>query len=210
MQSLLASPQTIADACLHLTTHDAVMAELIRTYDPCSIRPHDHYYQELVESIIGQQLSVKAAATIRTRFVAIFQDSFPDATTIATADPMVLRKAGLSGAKVRYVQDLARRVANHEIDFDSFDQLSNDEITAILTTVHGIGEWTAHMFLLFCMGRLTVLAHGDLGVRTAIKNCYGLPTLPSSHEVQLIAMEHGWSPYQSVACWYLWRSLDNN
>lgn len=209
MTHLTATKQTLSEAMLHLSNHDPSIAELIRLHKPCDITPHRNYYQELVESIVGQQLSVKAAAAIRARFVALFDGSFPDAQTIASAEPDLLRSAGLSGAKVRYVQDLAVRVARNEINFAAFDQLSNQDITAILTQVHGIGEWTAHMFLLFCMGRLNVLAYGDLGVRTAIMRQYNLKSLPSTSAVQQIATDHHWSPYESVACWYLWRSLDN-
>lgn len=209
MTHLTASTQTISDALLHLSAHDPTMARLIQVHEPFAITPHQNYYQELVESIIGQQLSVKAAATIRARFRAMYGGRFPDAATIRNTDPNQLRSVGLSGAKVRYVQDLATRVDRNEIDFTAFDELSNDDIIAILTEVHGIGEWTAHMFLIFCMGRLNVLAHGDLGVRAAIMRLYNFSAMPRISEVTRIAAEHGWSPYESIACWYLWRSLDN-
>jgi DNA-3-methyladenine glycosylase II len=162
-----------------------------------------------VNSIIGQQLCVKAAATIRQRFVDLFGGAFPAPEQILGRDIEELRSVGLSRPKARYVQDLAQHIVDGTVRFDTIDQLSNDEIIAELTAVKGVGEWTVHMFLLFCMGRLDVLPTGDLGIRSGIKKLYGMDELPSPDEVRLVAKENDWHPYESVASWYVWHSLDN-
>ena len=193
----------------YLAENDAVLAPIIARFGPPTIAAHGNYYQELVESIISQQLSVKAAATITKRFVALFGESFPTPEQILAKDTETLRSAGLSGAKANYVRDLAQHVVDGTVQFDTLDTMSNAEIIAELTAVKGIGEWTVHMFLIFCMGRTDVLAYGDLGVRNGIMKLYGLKTLPDKATVQSIAEEHHWHPYESYACWYIWKSLDN-
>ncbi len=188
---------------------DPVLAPLLVAYPQCNIRPHQNYYRELVESIIGQQLSVKAAASINLRFVGLFGDDFPTPKKILERSVEELRSAGLSGAKAKYVQDLARHVLDNKLEFEEFDIMSNDDIIHELVAVKGIGEWTAHMFLMFCMARPNVLPVGDLGIRNGIKKLYALDHLPSSEEIREISVKGGWHPYESIACWYVWQSLDN-
>lgn len=171
--------------------------------------PHKNYYQELVESVIGQQLSVKAAASINRRFVDLFDDEFPSAKKILNHSVKYLREAGLSEAKARYVQDIARHVVDGQLNFDEFDDMSNDQIISTLVTVKGVGEWTAHMFLIFCMGRLNVLPTGDLGIKKGVQRLYELDQLPSPDQIRQIASKNSWQPYESVASWYVWKSLDN-
>jgi DNA-3-methyladenine glycosylase II len=198
----------ISTSIAHLADNDPLLANCIDVYLAPTFSPHHNYYQELVESIIGQQLSVKAAATITKRFVESF-GHFPLPEELVSQDPELLRAVGLSYQKASYVQDLARRVLDGSVRFEHLDGLSNQEIIDELTAVKGIGEWTVHMFLIFCMGRLDVLATGDLGVKTAVKNLYGLSQLPTPSEMQEIAIKNNWQPYASLACWYLWKSLDN-
>ncbi len=192
----------------HLADNDPVLARCIELSPKATFSPHRNYYQELVESIIGQQLSVKAAATITKRFVDSF-GHFPLPEELVAREVEELRAVGLSYQKANYVQDLARRVLDGSVRFEHLDGLTNQEIIDELTAVKGIGEWTVHMFLIFCMGRLDVLATGDLGVKTAVRNLYSLTTLPTPAEIQAIATENNWQPYASLACWYLWKSLDN-
>lgn len=192
----------------HLRTNDPVLAAVIAQHPAPTFRPHTDYYRELVESIISQQLSVKAAATITKRFVDLF-DHFPEPQEILDRDFDELRSVGLSGQKTKYVRDLAQKVLDGDIRFDHLDQLTNSEIIAELTTVKGIGEWTVHMFLIFCMGRLDVLATGDLGVRTGIRKLYDLGELLSTADIIAISEKNSWHPYESIACWYVWKSLDN-
>lgn len=184
------------------------MAGLIDEFGPPSLSPHTNYYQELVGSIISQQLSVKAAATIEGRFVALF-NHFPTPEEILDRDIDELRSVGLSGQKTIYIRDLAARVLDGSVRFDHLASCTNDEIIAELTAVKGIGIWTVHMFLLFCMGRLDVLAVGDLGIKNAVTKLYGFDTTCTSADIQAIADANNWTPYESIACWYAWRSLDN-
>jgi DNA-3-methyladenine glycosylase II len=196
-------------AARHLSETDPVLAGVIKNAPVPTLTPHTDYYKALVSSIIGQQLSVKAAATIRQRFIDLFGGTFPSPEQILTHDIEELRSVGLSRPKANYVQDLARHIVDGSVQFDTLDQLSNDEIITKLTAVKGIGEWTVHMFLLFCMGRLDVLPTGDLGIRSGIKKLYSLHDLPSPDEVRTVAAENKWRPYESVASWYIWHSLDN-
>lgn len=115
----------------------------------------------------------------------------------------------MSRAKATYIRDLAQHVVDGKIKFDHLDALSNEEVIRELLPVKGIGEWTVHMFLMFCMGRLDVLATGDLGIKNGMKKLYGLDHLPSPQEITAIATQNHWHPYESIACWYIWQSLDN-
>jgi DNA-3-methyladenine glycosylase II len=193
----------------HLSKHDRILAPLIKDFGLCTIKPHDNHYQELVESIVGQQLSVKAAATILKRFRALYGQEFPEPEAILQTSVEDMRLVGLSRGKAAYIRDLAQHVVDGQVKFDHFGTLTNEEIVAELTDVKGIGEWTAHMFLMFSLGRLDVLAHGDLGIRSGVKKLYNLSELPSPQHVKDIANANGWAPYQTVACWYIWKSLDN-
>ncbi len=206
---MIASDKTVAVAAEYLSQHDPVLAAVIAKAGPCAIRPHTNYYQELVEAIISQQLSVKAAATILKRFKELFGDQFPSPQQILGKDIDDYRGVGLSRGKAAYVRDLAQHVIDGSVKFDHLDGLSNDQIIAELTAVKGVGEWTAHMFMMFCMGRLDVLAHGDLGIKNGIQKLYGFKKQPDALGIQRLAKKNHWHPYESVACWYIWHSLDN-
>lgn len=206
---LLATSAELLKARLHLVEVDARLATVIGATVIADFNPHNNYYQALVSSIIAQQLSVKAAATITGRFKDLFSGNFPEPAAIIETSFEDLRRVGLSGAKANYIRDLAEHILDGRISFMDISKQSNQEIITMLTDVKGIGEWTVHMFLMFCVGRLDVLPTGDLGVRSAMRNLYELATLPSPTEVRAIAEKNHWQPYDSVASWYLWRSLDN-
>lgn len=195
------------EALTHLKSHDPILRGLI-VREP-TFSPHKNYYHSLISSIIGQQLSVKAASTIEARFRSLFNDRLPSPEKILEKDIDTLRSVGLSRQKAGYIQDLARRILDGSVDFTNIDQLSNEEIIKELTQVKGIGVWTVHMFLIFCMGRLNVLPVGDLGIRTGIQKLYGLDHLPVAAEIEEIAQKNNWHPYESVASWYVWSALDN-
>lgn len=201
--------KVVAEAAEYLGKNDPILGKVIKKSGPCTIRPHTNYYQELVDSIISQQLSVKAAAAIEGRFREMFGGKFPSPEQILTKDVEELRAIGFSYAKGRYVQDLAQHIIDGKVKFDTIDSLSNEEVIAELTAVKGIGEWTAHMFLMFCMGRSDVLPVGDLGIRNGIRALYGLEKAPTPDEVSDIAKKNNWYPYESIASWYVWASLDN-
>ncbi len=194
----------------HLIHNDAILAPIINRAGVPTITPHKKYYQELVESIISQQLSVKAAATILKRFLALFDgDSFPTPEQILNKDIEQFRSAGLSRQKGSYIQDLALKIIEGSVRFNHLDAMSSDDVIAELTQIKGVGVWTVHMFLIFCMGRLDVLPIGDLGIKNGIKKLYGFDDAPTVEQIQHVAIDNNWHPYESVASWYVWQSLDN-
>lgn len=207
---MISSDTTVIDAAKHLSEHDPVLAPVIARVGPCTIRPNKNYYQELVDAIISQQLSMKAAATIQRRFCELFgSDKLPPPEKILTKDIDELRTVGLSRGKAAYVRDLAQHVVDGKLRFDHLDALSNEEVVKELVAVKGIGEWTAHMFLMFCMGRMDILPVGDLGIKNGMQKLYGLKTQPDAVAMQKIAKKNNWHPYESIASWYIWQSLDN-
>ncbi len=196
-------------AAEELAKRDPILAPLIARAGLCDIMPHHDYYQALVTEIISQQLSTKAAASIRNKFVALFGGVFPSPEVILTKNVEDLRAVGLSRAKATYVRDIAEHVLGGRLNFDDLDELSDAEVIAKLTDVKGVGVWTAHMFLMFCMGRPDVLPVGDLGIRNGMRKLYGLSNLPTPEEMEAIATRNNWHPYASIASWYVWFSLDN-
>jgi DNA-3-methyladenine glycosylase II len=193
----------------HLAKNEPKIKELIVRYGNCRITPHTDYYSELVTSIVGQQLSIKAAAAIWQRVLVLSGGHLPTPQQLIDASEEDLRKAGLSGAKVKYVKDLALATQDGRLDLTHIATLPNKDVITRLTTVKGIGDWSAHMFMIFGLGRLDILPYGDLGIRKAAQNVYRLKNLPDKVELEKIAKKHKWSPYESVASWYLWKSLEN-
>lgn len=201
--------EKLAEGAEHLSAVDPMLAQVIADAPLPKFSPHDNYYQELVESIISQQLSVKAAATILKRFKELFGDDFPSPEAILTQDIETYRAVGLSRQKASYIRDLAEKVLDGTVKFDHLDSLTNQEVVDELIQIKGVGVWTIHMFLMFCMGRLDVLPVGDLGIRNGIQKLYNLPTRPNDIEIEEIARLNKWSPYETIASWYIWHSLDN-
>jgi len=170
--------------------------------------PRGEPYAALVRAIVGQQLSVHAARAIYARLLDRFGGQPPTPQQILADEPDELRVAvGLSHAKTAYLRSLAEHVLAGELELDRLEQLSDEEVIADLVAVKGIGEWSAHIFLMFTLGRPDVLAVGDLGIRRAVERAYELPGLPSAPEVTALA--EPWRPYRTAACLLLWRSLDN-
>lgn len=169
-------------------------------------RPTDAY-GTLVRAIVGQQLSTKAAASIFQRVLDLFGGKVPAPQELIDAEPDALRGAGLSRAKVAYLRDLAERVEDGELDLGHLAELPDSQVAEQLTAVKGIGQWSADMFLIFHLGRPDVLAAGDLGIRRAAERAYALPEIPDVETLTRIA--EPWRPYRSLACLYLWASLDN-
>ncbi len=197
----------------HLRASDPVLAGIIEAVGklPDSREgrpaPEDHY-GALVRSIVGQQLSVLAARAIYGRLTERFEGRPPTAQEILADEPEELRAAaGLSRAKVGFLRSLAAHVLSGELELERLDDLSDEYVIAELVAVKGLGVWTAHMFLMFHLERPDVLAVGDLGIRRAIERAYGLDALPQAAEIERIA--EPWRPYRSLACRYLWRSLQN-
>jgi DNA-3-methyladenine glycosylase II len=197
-----------AEAWAHLRGADPVLARLLdERGEPVPRRdPLGDHYGALVRAIIGQQVSVRAAASMFERLREQFGGREPTPEEILAADPDVLRPAaGLSRAKMAFLRSLAEHVVSGDLDLGALDAMPDDEVIAALTAVKGIGEWTVHVFLIFQLHRPDVLAVGDLGVRRAVERAYGLPDLPSTAE--LTALAERWRPYRTAACLLLWDSL---
>jgi DNA-3-methyladenine glycosylase II len=200
------------EALEHLRAADPVIGALIDRYGELDLVPGHRRglddYTALVRSIAGQQLSVKAAQAIYKRLLEFFGGRPPTPREILDADPDTMRvAAGLSRAKTTSLRSLAEHVLDGSLDLDRLSELPDDEATRELVAVKGIGEWSAHMFLMFQLGRPDVLAAGDLGIRRAVERAYGLPGMPAAAELEALA--EPWRPYRTVACRYLWASLDN-
>ena len=195
-----------------LRAADEVMARLIDEHgalvraDLKRERPGDAY-GALLRSIVGQQLSTKAAATIYGRMLELFDGHAPTPLQLLAADPDKIRAAGLSRPKINYLRDLAQHVEDGELELELLDELPDEAVIEQLTAVKGIGEWSAHMFLMFHLGRPDVLPVGDQGIRRAVQLQYGLRKLPDPKRLEKIARR--WRPYRTLACLYLWSSLDN-
>jgi DNA-3-methyladenine glycosylase II len=196
-----------------LRSADTVMARLIDEYGhPDGVmarrgRRPTSAYGALLRAIVGQQLSTKAARTIFERLLENFGGHAPTPRELLEADPETIRKAGLSRPKVAYLRDLAERVEDGDLELDRLAELPDGEVAAQLTQVKGLGQWSADMFLIFHLGRPDVLPVGDLGIRRAAQVQYGLDELPQPGELERLA--EPWRPHRSLACLYLWRSLDN-
>jgi DNA-3-methyladenine glycosylase II len=194
-----------------LSGQDPVLRRLIDErgpIDPATDRraSRPDAYIALARAIVGQQVSTKAAASIWAKFEEAFGGD-PNPEAVVEADTDVLRGAGLSGAKAAYVKDLAANVTSGELDLERIAELADEDVIADLTEIKGIGRWTAEMFLIFHLGRPDVISAGDLGIRRAVQLAYGLDDLPGPTDLERIA--DPWRPHRTLACLYLWRSLDN-
>jgi len=192
-------------AVAHLKKSDPVLRAIIERVGPCRMKFDEPVFCNLAEAIVYQQLNGSAAATIFERFVALAGQPLTPEGILKLTDEQ-LRSVGLSKQKSAYLKDLSAKTASGLLDFSRLSTLSDEEVIEHLTQVKGIGEWTAHMFLMFSLRRPNVLPTGDYGVQTAIKKHYKKRKLPKPKDMQKIAK--AWEPYRSVACWYMWRSLD--
>jgi len=190
----------------HLEKVDPIMKQLIATHGHCPLAERDFEpFHMLANSIISQQLSTKAAATIKQRVGVLVGVPFQTSKVLSTSIE-TLRGAGLSQAKTRYIRELATHVSEGRLDFKEIVSLENDLVIEKLVIVPGIGRWTAEMFLLFGLKRLDVLAIGDAGLQRAARNLYGKKR---KSEALLPRVAEAWRPYRSIASWYLWRSLES-
>lgn len=195
-------------ALRYLRRSDPVLAGVVDRHGPhrFDLRTTGSHFDAIARSIVSQQLSVKAAATIHGRFRELYAAAGGEPRHLAPIPDEHLRQAGLSRQKIAYIKDLARRVATGELELDRVDEMDDDELIERLTAVKGVGVWTAQMFLMFRLGRADVLPTLDLGIQKAIQRAYGLRKRPSVRRMEQIA--RAWAPYRTIACWYLWRSLD--
>ncbi len=194
------------EAVTHLQALDGPWAARISRVGACDLRPRKDRFGTLVRSIIGQQISTKAAATIDARLRALSEDGQHRPDRLLSLGEPALRSAGLSGVKASYVLSLSEAVVTGRLTLNRAGYWSDEEVVQRLTEVRGIGRWTAEMFLIFALNRPDVLSVGDLGVRVGIRNHFGLTDLPGPLECRTLT--EPWRPFRSVAMWYLWRDLD--
>jgi len=196
-------------ALTHLQTVDPVLAGLITRFGKLNYRPPRDRFANLVSTIIGQQLSAQAADTIYGRFLKLFPHGVYSPDHILQLDDAVIRKVGTSWAKIRSLKDLAQKMSVGTLDLSRLDALSDEGVISYLTQVKGIGRWTADMKLMFTLHRPDILPLADVGIQNAFVLHYGLKRSHKSLPDQMIKIAAPWRPWRTVACWYLWKSLDN-
>lgn len=202
------TPADYARARRLLLRRDPILAAIIRQHGPCGLAEAlrvDHF-SALARSIIFQQLSTRAASTIHARLLALMPGGQVTPGALAAITDEQFRTAGVSRQKAGYLRDLCEKVLNEVVSLDGVDQLDDEAVIAALTRVKGVGRWTAEMFLMFRLQRPDVLPVGDLGILTAVQKAYGLRKRPTPERLRKLG--DAWKPYRSIACWYLWRSLD--
>jgi DNA-3-methyladenine glycosylase II len=192
-------------AITQLKKSDPVLRDIIERVGPCRMEFGEPVFHSLAEAIVYQQLNGKAAVTIFKRFAALAGEPLT-AEGIAKLTAEQMRSVGLSKQKSSYLRDMAERAIRGELSFTQLPEMTDKEVTKHLTQVKGVGVWTAHMFLIFTLKRRNILPTGDFGIRMAMKKHYHKRKLPNPVQMEKIARP--WEPYRSIACWYLWRSLD--
>ena len=190
----------------HFDARDPVMAAVIREKGAFKLSRNRNYFLVLCKAIIGQQISIKAAESITKRVQSLFENKMLTPEKMMDISLKLLRQSGLSGQKVKYLKDLSARFLDGSIQPNLFPCQNNEEVVETLTTVYGIGRWTAEMFLIFSLGRINVLPMGDLGLKAGIKKIYNMRCLPSSK--RMLALGKKWHPMETVATWYAWRIQD--
>jgi DNA-3-methyladenine glycosylase II len=192
-------------AIQHLKKSDPVIAGIIERIGPCRMEFGEPTFHSLAEAILYQQLNGRAAVTIFNRFAALAGNPVTPEGILKLTDAQ-MREVGLSRQKTAYLRDLAEKTQAGLMEFERMPELSDEEVIAHLTQVKGVGVWTAHMFLMFTLRRPDVLPTGDYGVQAAVKKHYKKRKWPKPAVMEKIAKP--WSPYRSIACWYLWKSMD--
>ncbi len=195
------------EAIEHLRRSDPILSEIIGRVGDYGMKFRDPDFETLVKSIVYQQLSGRVASVIFARLAAAVKGQVTP-ENILKLRPSRMRTLGLSTQKTAYIRDLARHTRDGRLLFEELPQLADADAIGRLTQVKGIGEWTAHMFLMFALRRPDILPVGDLGIRNAIRRAYGTAELPTPEEMERIAQP--WRPYCTIASWYLWRSLETD
>lgn len=196
-------PELLERARRSLARRDRRLAPLIRRVGPCALRARGSPYRFLVRSILYQQLAGSAARAIEARLHAAFGGRVPEPAALAAAPASLLREVGLSRQKTAALYGVAAAFMDGTVRPRTLSSMSDEEVVAAVTRIRGVGEWTAHMLLMFSLGRPDVLPVGDYGVRKGARLLYRLPDLPARRELEALAKR--WRPYRSVASWYLWR-----
>jgi len=193
----------------HLCASDSKLAEVIRVVGPQRFAesPARSHFDAIARSIIYQQLSKKAAATIYARYSNVMRDGAGGPAEVSAIDGACLRSAGLSSSKVRYLKELAKAVVDQRLDLDHIDDLADDGVVAALTSVPGVGVWTAQMFLMFRLRRPDILPTRDAGIQRGLQVVHGLRRPAAPGYIERVGKR--WSPFRSLACLYLWAAIDS-
>ncbi len=208
-QEEIAHKSIMKTASRKLAESDTKLKRLIDIFGPPELGRGGDPYQALVRSIISQQISWKAARAIRERFLALFPDTeFPSPQVLAQASPAEIRQAGLSQRKSEYVVGIAQAFSDPDFLGNDMDDLSDEDVSARLTSIRGVGQWTADMFMIFTLARLDILPLNDQGIKNGLKAFFKLDHHPDPAEM-LVLTEH-WKPYRSVASWYMWKVVDED
>ncbi len=202
MTTIIPMETQIANACAHLISVDPIMASAIERVGPCTLQPHPDIFQALVDAIISQQISVKAADAIMGRVRAALPEGNVTPEAFLEWDFERLRTLGLSTPKARYILNLVEHIHTGQLQLEHLKEMGDEEVITQLTAVKGIGRWTAEMCLIFTLGRPDVLPVDDLGFVEAVRVAYDLPARPTPKELQ--ARGELWRPYRTFATWYMW------
>ena len=197
-------------AIQHLSTADPVLGAVIVRGREIHPRPHEDLYLALLRAIVSQQISTKAAAAIWKRFQALFPpEGYPEPREVLTMSEDELRAAGLSRQKAGYLKAIAEHNERGLLDYEHLTSLSEEAFTQHLTAIRGVGRWTAQMLQMFTLDQPDVFSEGDLGVQNAMRKLYGLDETGRALQKRMLLIAETWRPYRSLACKYLWQSLDN-
>ena len=197
----------LSKALIHLSRSDSIMEKLISRFGPLEFHPHQQdLFAEIADSIISQQLSGKVARVIYSRFEALFPGKKVDPEFALSIDGGKIRAIGASWAKVKYIKDLAKKTLDGTLKLHLLKNMQDEEIIEHLVQVKGIGPWTAQMILMFSLGRTDVLPLNDLGIQKAFEKLYAVKR---DNQKKMIKISEAWKPYRTIACRYLWKSLDN-
>lgn len=194
-------------ALAHFKSSDPILYTAAKNIVPIELSVHPEPFIRLIRSIVGQQLSVKAAATIYGRLEALFENKIITPIGLIKLTPEKLREAGLSYQKISYLKDLAQKTIDGEVEFAKFGELPSEIISEELIKIKGIGPWTAEMFLMFSLGRPDIFSYGDLGLQNGIKKLYKMKNKPTIKQMEKLSKK--WSPFRTYAAMILWRNLSN-
>ncbi len=198
----------LKEAIAHLSKHDRFRA-IIESISVPDFTPSRKVYFDLLESIVSQQLSVKAANTIFNRFRALFSDEYPHPDLLSAIETERLRSVGLSSQKAAYLQNVAAFSLQYDLENHGWDAMSDEEIIAFLTQIKGVGKWTAQMILMFTIGRPDVFPADDLGIQQAMIRLEDLDENDKTLKQKMIEFAEPWRPYRTIACRFLWRWKDD-
>lgn len=195
------------EAILHLHKEPNI-SRIINSIKIPDFTPSQKIYDDLLESIISQQLSVKVASVIYSRFLNLFPDNYPHPELVNSIEFDQLRKAGLSNQKAGYIQNVASFTLQHNLENKDWQNMSDDDILGFLTQIKGVGPWTVQMLLMFSLGRPDVFPIDDLGIQQGMAKIFGLQESGKALKMKMVELAEPWRPYRTVACRYIWRWKD--